>query len=110
MATQVVEPESITLRRWENGKPIAYTKLVPSFRDTFDAPYWVIHRAHFHGALCDLAKSLGVEVLLGSSITSYDPETPSLSLEDGSVHYADIIIGADGRSESNPVAATHQLS
>lgn len=94
----VVEPEAITFRRWENGKAIGLTRLIPDFRRSFDSPYWVVHRAHFHSALYRLAKELGVEVILGSKIKSYDPVSPSLTLENGSIHTADLIVGADGQS------------
>ncbi|KAF1922892.1 FAD/NAD(P)-binding domain-containing protein [Didymella exigua CBS 183.55] len=93
---KVVEPETITFRRWENGTPVGLTRLVPDFRRSFDAPYWVVHRAHFHQALRDLARSLGVELHLSSRVKSYDPTTPSLTLENGAVHTADLIVGADG--------------
>lgn len=44
-----------------------------------------------------LAQSLGVVVLLDSRVQTYDPETPSLTLDNGIVYTADLIIGADGK-------------
>ena len=90
---------------------MGFTRLVPDFRRSFDAPYWVVHRAHFHQALRDLAHSLGVELNLSSRIKSYDPTTPSLTLESGAVHVADLIIGADGRSsdDSLAISSDHQF-
>ena len=87
----------MSFRRWENGEVIGYTKLVPDFRQHFNAPYYVVHRAHFHDALHKLAVDLGVEVLVGSRVTGYDADAPSVALEDGTIYSADLIVGADGQ-------------
>jgi len=96
---QIVEPEAISFRRWENGKIIGYTKLVPDFRSTFKGPYWVVHRAHFHHALYQLALRLGVEVKIDSKIVEYDEDAPSVRTESGENHHADMIVVADGTEE-----------
>lgn len=95
---KVVEPESILFRRWENGEVIGNTRLKPDFRSSFDAPYYVVHRAHFHDALYRRALELGVKIVVGSRVTGYDVEAPSLILQDGSMHTADLIVAADGFS------------
>ncbi|KAJ5577538.1 uncharacterized protein N7459_006502 [Penicillium hispanicum] len=92
----VTEPESVLMRRWEDGKVIGCTRLNPEFREQFDAPYWVIHRAHFHEAMHDLATDLGVVVHLSSRVIAYDAHTPSLTLEDGLHVSADLVVAADG--------------
>lgn len=92
-----VEPESIAIRRWESGDLIGWTQLIPDFQRSFGAPYYVIHRAHLHDALHKLAMELGVKVELGSTVVDYDLDTPSLTLENGSVRHGDLIIGADGK-------------
>ena len=71
--------------------------MIPDFRRSFGAPYYVIHRAHLHDALHKLAAELGVKVELASTVVDYDLDTPSLTLEDGSVHGGDLVIGADGK-------------
>jgi len=96
LENHVVEPENILFRRWENGAVIGNTKLKPDFRDSFDAPYYVVHRAHFHDALHKRAVELGVEVNVNSKVVSYDLEIPSVTLEDGSTHTADLVVAADG--------------
>ena len=93
-----VEPENIAIRRWESGDLIGWTQLIPDFRRSFGAPYYVIHRAHLHDALHKLAMKLGVKVELASTVVDYDLDAPSLTLENGSVHYGDLVIGADGKS------------
>jgi salicylate hydroxylase len=107
LRSHVVEPEGMSFRRWENGEVIGYTKLVPDFRQHFNAPYYVVHRAHFHDALHKLAVDLGVEILVDSKVTEYDADAPSVALEDGRIYSADLIVGADGqflrwKSESLP--------
>ncbi|KFZ11099.1 hypothetical protein V501_04900 [Pseudogymnoascus sp. VKM F-4519 (FW-2642)] len=92
----VVEPNGMTFRRWEDGSTIGYTKLVPDFRKNFKAPYYVVHRAHFHDALYQRALELGVEVRLASRVENYDLSKPSLTLRSGEVIFADLIVAADG--------------
>lgn len=96
----VTEPESISFRRWETGKLIGLTQLIPDFRKRFKAPYYVIHRADFLSALHQRAMDLGVKVNLGARIVGYDAEKGRISLENGSLYSADLIIAADGRSDS----------
>ena len=91
-----VEPESMTFHRWENGAPIARTKLVPDFRQRFHAPYYVIHRADFHQALYKRAIELGITLKLNQKVTSYNPDAPSVTLENGTIVEADLIVAADG--------------
>ena len=91
-----VESPGITLRRWENGHKIGFTRLIPDFRENFKAPYYVIHRGHFHDALHKCALELGVVVKVTSKVVDYDLEAPSVTLEDGSVVSADLVVGADG--------------
>ncbi|KAF4621956.1 hypothetical protein G7Y89_g14389 [Cudoniella acicularis] len=92
----VVEPNGMTFRRWEDGSVIGYTKLVPEFRENFKAPYYVIHRAHFHTALYERALELGVDVRVNSLVMKYDLEAPSVELANGEAVTADLIVAADG--------------
>lgn len=86
----------MAFRRWENGDAIGYTKLVPEFTDNFRAPYYVVHRAHFHKALYDKALELGVEVKVNSKVEEYSADQASVKLENGQVYTADLIVAADG--------------
>ncbi|RDL35133.1 Uncharacterized protein BP5553_07064 [Venustampulla echinocandica] len=96
LGPHVVEPDGMTFRRWENGDPIGYTKLVPDFRENFKAPYYVVHRAHFHTALYERALELGVTVKVASRVEEYDTAAPSLKLANGEEFNADLIVAADG--------------
>ncbi|KAK7413357.1 hypothetical protein QQX98_007734 [Neonectria punicea] len=101
---RVVEPESMTFRRWENGNAIGYTKLGSNFRETYGAPYFVIHRADFHHALCSLASQVGVKILTNSKVVEYDEHFPSVKTQDGREYAADLVVAADGvKSVARPV-------
>jgi len=93
---RVVEPASISFRRWKTGEVIGHTRLVPEFQQTFDAPYYVIHRADYLQALCQRAVDLGVEVRTGCKVVDFDFDTPSVTLLDGSEHAADLVVAAEG--------------
>ncbi|KAL7919622.1 hypothetical protein ACQKWADRAFT_315556 [Trichoderma austrokoningii] len=93
---RVVEPEGISFRRWSNGNLIGYTKLQPDFRSSFGAPYYVVHRAHLHDALHQLALQLGVDVKVNHKVVEYNEESPCVKVEDGTVLSADLIVAADG--------------
>jgi salicylate hydroxylase len=67
-----VEPQTIYMRRWQDGGPIGRTKLVPEFRENFGAPYWVVHRAHLQQALVYRAADLGARVVVDSRVAQID--------------------------------------
>ena len=92
----VTEPEAISFRRWENGKVIGLTKLIPNCRETFDGPYYVVHRADLHSIMYRRVLDLGIKVNLGSRVVDYNPQTPSINLGNGSTIKADLIVAADG--------------
>lgn len=86
----------MTFRRWENGQAIGYTQLIPGFRETFDAPYYVIHRADFHSALVQRARDLGIEIKLGCKVAGYNLSDPGIQLESGECFEAELVVAADG--------------
>ena len=93
---KVIEPSSVNFKRWQNGDVIALTKYVPDFWEKYGAPYWVVHRAHFHDAMYRLALDLGVEVMINSKIERYDHDAAIVVLENGQSHDADLIVACDG--------------
>jgi salicylate hydroxylase len=92
----VVEPEGITFRRWQDGRAIAFTRYVPDFQEKYKAPYYVVHRAHFHEALYKRALELGVEIRVAHKVVDYDQYHPSVTLQDGTIFKADLVVAADG--------------
>lgn len=85
--------------RWKNGKKIAHTKLVPDFRQNFGAPYFVVHRAHFHDALHQLAIKLGVLIYTDSKVEFYDEDATTVHLQSGKLYSGDLVVAADGEFE-----------
>ncbi|KAJ5812304.1 hypothetical protein N7474_008605 [Penicillium riverlandense] len=92
----ITEPEAMAFRRWQTGQVIGLTRLIPEFRATFGAPYYVIHRANLHSALHRRAVDLGVTVKLASRVVSYETQGPNIELSDGSFVSADLVVAADG--------------
>ncbi|KAK4171586.1 hypothetical protein QBC36DRAFT_365923 [Triangularia setosa] len=75
-----------------------------SMTDTYNAPYYVIHRADFHMSLHQLALQLGVEVIIDSKVNSYDDETATVRTTKGAEFTADLLVAVDGvKSAARPV-------
>jgi salicylate hydroxylase len=101
---KAVEPDAIRMRRWQTGEVISLTQLVPDFEERFGAPYYVVHRANLQLAMYELAVSMGVHVRVNAGVRSYKAESPSVVLENGETHHADLIVAADGiKSEARKV-------
>lgn len=69
--------------------------------DQLGAPLWQIHRADLHDILLAKVAELGIPLIMGARVQSYSPDQPSLTLEDGSVLEADVILAADGECRSH---------
>lgn len=68
---------------------------------TFGAALYTMQRADLHEELFRVATTripglVNVTVRLGAKVCSADPFAGTVRLEDGSIHIADMIIGADG--------------
>ena len=98
LSQKSVTPDGIIWRRWEDGAPIAHTRLNPEFQDMFEGPYYVTHRAHLHEVLHERAVQLGAKIRLTCRIVEYRPDQSSFVLENGSVIHADLIVAADGEN------------
>jgi salicylate hydroxylase len=93
---KAVEPDGMTFRRWQDGRPIAFTRLIPDHKEKFGAPYYVVHRADFHSAMHSLAVEMGVQIKVGHHVVDYHESDPSVTLADGRKMTADLIVAADG--------------
>ncbi|MCJ1400746.1 hypothetical protein MMC11_003954 [Xylographa trunciseda] len=89
-------PQDIKIRSYRDGQVLQSQPLLPYCNETYGAPYLVIHRADFHAVLVEAAQKEGVQIQLGSSVTSIDFTTPRVHVRDKPSVDADIIIGADG--------------
>jgi salicylate hydroxylase len=71
-------------------------------REKFGFSAYAVHRVDFHTELLNLAQKPGVSgeepvvLHLASAVVLGDAEEGWIQLEDGSKHYADLIVGADG--------------
>ncbi|KAK4556297.1 hypothetical protein LTR86_006441 [Recurvomyces mirabilis] len=64
-------------------------------------PWHLAHRAHLHTALKDMAtgtegKGTPAKLHTSSRIKTVDPEAATITLEDGTQHAGDLVVGADG--------------
>lgn len=100
LAKRAVEPSKINIRRWQDGAVIGVTDLTAEFSSHYEAPYWVVHRAHLHTALYEQAVALGVKTRLNSKVAEYDADTATINLSDGSIFQGDLVVAADGRLHS----------
>ncbi len=60
----------------------------------------VIHRADLQAVLIEKAESIGVQVKLGSIVTSLDFSEPSVRLQNGENCKADVVLGCDGEKST----------
>lgn len=98
------EPPQVVVRSLRGGEPIGDVALGASHRDTFGAPYYVIHRADLQTLLLDAVRGRPkIRLLVGRDVTGYAerPDGADLTLESGSgaraeTFAADLVIAADG--------------
>lgn len=93
----VVIRESVSLtesyiRRWDTGKLLGIAPINKSFGDQY-----VVHRADLHKALFGKAAALpNVKVRTKSTVITADFDAPSVTLANGEVIRADVVLAADG--------------
>ncbi|KAI1097349.1 putative salicylate hydroxylase [Jackrogersella minutella] len=63
-------------------------------REEYGAPLYTVHRVDLHHELLRLTSTL--DLRLSSKVAAADAEQGFVMLEDGTKHYADLIVGADG--------------
>lgn len=90
-----VRPESVDIRRWDDGRLLARTVLGDRCEDMYGAPYYAVHRADLQTGLRDLLPT-GM-LRLGRRCTGVVRHggRPGLVV-DGRVRPAGLIVGADG--------------
>jgi salicylate hydroxylase len=76
-------------------------KKPPTIWDFDEKDWYLIHRAHLHGALKELALSsegdgTPVKLSLSCNIVDMDPKEATVTLDSGETIKGDIVIGADG--------------
>lgn len=81
--------------------PDGELKVREEFAKKFKHRYCLVHRAHLHTVLKDLALSEGsdgppVRLHVSSRVKLADPQRATFTLEDGSVFHGDVLLGIDG--------------
>ncbi len=85
----------IDLRRWQDGDFLGAATLMPEIENRHGAPQYAVHRADLQYALLEEAETVA-EVRINSIVVDVDFDKPSVTLHDGTVLDADVVIGADG--------------
>ncbi|KAA8644300.1 putative salicylate hydroxylase [Aspergillus tanneri] len=84
--------ERIHVRRWQNGALLGTMPVNKTYGQQV-----VIHRADLHKALMDHVLALtNVELNVNSTVTNVTFNPASVTLANGTVVYADVVIAADG--------------
>ncbi|TKA61854.1 hypothetical protein B0A49_11351 [Cryomyces minteri] len=91
-----VRPREFVLRSYRDGAVLSKQNMVPYAVEKYGVPYLHVHRADYHKILVDEAQRSGVQIQLGSTVTSIDFEKPSVFIRDKPEFEVDIVIGADG--------------
>ena len=85
--------------RYNDGEVLAHMPHgVPEL--DFGGSYLMVHRADYHKVLLERALKLGVEIRSSSKVDGYDWDAPAAVLEDGSRVSGDLLIVADGKSQT----------
>lgn len=86
------------MRAHQDGTVISNSALVPRMKETYGAPWLLIHRADFYRVLAEEAERLGVKIQLGCAVARIDcscaPIIVSTSIR--AEMQVDVVLGADG--------------
>ncbi|KAG8527881.1 uncharacterized protein KY384_006797 [Bacidia gigantensis] len=91
-----VRPKAFMIRSYSDGKILNYLEMYRYAERRYGYPYLHIHRADYHRILVEEATRLGVDLRLGSSVTSIDFEASSVQLRGKPSFHADLLLGCDG--------------
>lgn len=80
----------------KTGNQIA-EKLYKDAEKEYGFPTWMIHRGDLHDCLLDKARELNINIKMSSLVKEFDGHGPSLTLEDGTILKADVILCGDGK-------------
>ncbi|KAF4221444.1 hypothetical protein CNMCM8980_004685 [Aspergillus fumigatiaffinis] len=88
--------EYIHVRRWQDGSLLGTMPVNKSYGQQV-----VVHRADLHNALIEKAMALeNVQVRVNSTVTRVQFDPPAVTLADGTVVQADVVLAADGIKSS----------
>ncbi|KAL3476990.1 hypothetical protein BJX99DRAFT_246489 [Aspergillus californicus] len=81
--------EFMQIRHWSTGEVLAQ-------QPAMDMAGYIGHRGDYHRAFLERVRGLGIPLRMGCTVASYDEDRPAITLADGQVHEADVIVAADG--------------
>ncbi|KAL4955793.1 hypothetical protein BDW69DRAFT_182162 [Aspergillus filifer] len=81
--------EFMQIRHWQTGQIMAQ-------QPAMDMAGYIGHRGDYHRAFLNRVAALGIPLHMGRTVVAYDEEEPSITLANGEMHKADVIIAADG--------------
>lgn len=97
------EPERVVIRSLTSGVQIGEIALGKFMRDSFDAPYWVIHRSDLQTILLDAVRAeSSIQLVVGRTVGPVLQNADGIRLATTSASNAhetidaDMVIGADG--------------
>lgn len=97
------EPQQVVIRSLTSGTRIGEIALGKFMRDSFDAPYWVIHRSDLQTILLDAVRAeASIQLIMGRTVGPILQKADHIRLATTSVGNAhetidaDLVIGADG--------------
>ena len=96
MLAKAALPQSLYIHNWKDGRILGVTKITPDIEKRYGAPYIVVHRAEMHEILHRHAVQAGVTVHVASKVAEYDFEGGAITLENGQVVHADLVVAIDG--------------
>lgn len=72
---------------------------MPRVENTLGQPWWVVHRAHLHAGLVEIAQKSGADLIIHSKVTKLDYQDGkqvNVTTERGQHYTFDLLIGSDG--------------
>jgi salicylate hydroxylase len=96
-----VLPEAMVMKDAVDGTVLTSLDLKDAER-RYGTPYMVIHRSDLHGLFLESCRAAGVDLRTSQQVTSYEntPDGARVTLADGAVHEAPLVIAADGLHSS----------
>ena len=91
-----VMPRGLEVRSWQSGERILWTPLGYEAERHFGAPYYHAHRAEILDVLVRALGSANVHFASKVARVDHDERGATVTLEDGTTHRGEIVVGADG--------------
>lgn len=95
-----IHMKRVVFKKFDDGT-VLDERVYGNIEAELGGPNWQIHRADLHDVLLQKAQDLGLIISMGAKVSKYDPENPSVVLEDGEFVQGDVILVADGKSNCN---------